>query len=94
MTISTYHFHPELLDLLIQTIPLLFRSKADVVMFFRGAAVPDSLTADISQRVRQDSRPSPHGRFDGRLYLDVRLLVATRVTLLDAERACLALDIE
>ena len=51
MTITTYHFHPELLDLLIQTIPLLVRSKRDVVLFFRGAGVPASLTDDISQRL-------------------------------------------
>jgi restriction system protein len=54
MTITTYHFHPELLDLMIQTIPLLFRSKRDVVMFFRGAGVPDAVTADISQRIAVD----------------------------------------
>lgn len=49
-----YHFPPELLDLLIDTIPLLCRSKADVLTFFRGCGVPESMAGDLQQRVKAD----------------------------------------
>jgi restriction system protein len=62
VTITTYHFHPELLDLLIQTIPLLVRSKRDVVMFFRGAGVPATLTNDISKRL--NTEPDKVNKFE------------------------------
>ena len=44
-----YHFPPELMDLLIDTIPLLCRSKVDVLTFFRGCGVPDGVTADLQR---------------------------------------------
>lgn len=46
-----HHHPPELLSLLVDTIPLLFRSKKDVVTFFHGAGVPASLLADMRMRV-------------------------------------------
>ncbi|MEO5956488.1 MAG: restriction endonuclease [Nitrospiraceae bacterium] len=46
-----HHYPPELLSLLVDTIPLLFRSKKDVVTFFHGAGVPSSLLTDIRTRV-------------------------------------------
>src|SRR6185503_16979073 len=49
-----YHFPPDLLTLLIDTIPRLNKSKADILMFFRGAAVPDELMADLAKRVKHD----------------------------------------
>jgi restriction system protein len=39
----TFHYPPELMRLLIDTIPALNRSKQDVFLFFRGASVPDAL---------------------------------------------------
>lgn len=36
---TVYHYPPELLQLLIDTIPRLVRSKPDVILFFRGAGV-------------------------------------------------------
>jgi restriction endonuclease Mrr len=39
----TFHYPPELMSLLIDTIPLLNRSKRDVFLFFRGAGVNTSL---------------------------------------------------
>jgi len=36
-----HHYPPELFNLLVDTIPLLFRSKMDVVIFFLGAGVSD-----------------------------------------------------
>ncbi len=39
----SFHFPPELMQLLIDTIPLLNRSKRDVFVFFQGAGVSDQL---------------------------------------------------
>lgn len=49
-----YHFPPELMDLLIDTIPLLCRSKLGVLAFFRGCGVPDGTAADLRRRVATD----------------------------------------
>ncbi|MFC1890852.1 restriction endonuclease [Thermodesulfobacteriota bacterium] len=49
-----YHYPPELLQLLIDTVPLLSRSKKDVLIFFRGAGVPHSLAEDLWRRVETD----------------------------------------
>lgn len=46
-----HHYPPELLNLLIDTIPLLFRSKKDVLTFFHGAGVPPSFTQDLLLQV-------------------------------------------
>lgn len=51
-----YHYPPELLKLLTDTIPLLCPSKKDVLLFFRGAGVPESLMADFEQRIATDRR--------------------------------------
>lgn len=42
------------MELLIETIPLLCRSKAAVLAFFRGCGVSGSLTVDLAQRVETD----------------------------------------
>lgn len=39
----TFHYPPELMSLLIDTIPLLNRTKKDVFLFFQGAGVAESL---------------------------------------------------
>jgi hypothetical protein len=52
-----FHYPPELMYLLIDAIPLLCRSKTDVIVFFQGAGVPNALWADLEQQVR-DSRES------------------------------------
>lgn len=39
----TFHYPPELMNLLIDTIPLLNKSKKDVFLFFRGAGVSDAI---------------------------------------------------
>jgi PHD/YefM family antitoxin component YafN of YafNO toxin-antitoxin module len=49
-----FHYPPELLNLLIDTIPLLCRSKKDVLLFFKGAGVASDLTNDLAIRVNQD----------------------------------------
>jgi restriction system protein len=47
-----YHYPPELLDLLVDTIPLLFRSKA-VLTFFQGAGVSSVLAGDLRTQVEK-----------------------------------------
>lgn len=44
---ATYHYPPELFQLLVDTIPRLFKSKRDVFTFFRGAGVENSLFSDV-----------------------------------------------
>jgi restriction system protein len=51
---DAYHFPPDLIELLIDTIPLLCRSKQDVLIFFRGCGAAESSMADLQQRVAAD----------------------------------------
>lgn len=51
---ESYHYPPELTQLLIDTIPRLCRSKNDVLLFFRGAGTPDELMADLQSKLAQD----------------------------------------
>lgn len=46
-----YHYPPELLNLLVDTIPLLCRSKKDVLLFLRGAGTPDRHLRDLQAQV-------------------------------------------
>lgn len=41
----TYHYPPELLELLCDVLPVLFRSKQGVIDFFVGRGCPTSLWA-------------------------------------------------
>lgn len=47
-----FHYPPEVLNLLVDTIPLLCRSKKDVVLFLQGAGVDPSDIADVSRTIR------------------------------------------
>lgn len=47
----TFHYPPELMNLLIETIPLLNRSKDDVILFFKGAGVPQKWLLDLEKQV-------------------------------------------
>jgi len=38
-----YHYPPDLFNLVIQTIPLLNKSKKSVLTFFNGAGVEETL---------------------------------------------------
>lgn len=51
---NTYHYPPDLLQLIIDTIPRLCRSKRDVLLFFRGAGVERSIVSDIEERLARD----------------------------------------
>lgn len=47
-----FHYPPEIFSLLVDTIPLLCRSKKDVVVFLQGAGVDSTDLADVSRTVR------------------------------------------
>lgn len=50
----TFHYPPELMNLLIDTIPSLNRSKNDVFLFFRGAGVSNQLIQHPYQQWQRD----------------------------------------
>lgn len=50
----TYQYPPELMNLLIDAIPRICRSKKDVLLFFRGAGVSPELTKDLASRVERN----------------------------------------
>jgi restriction system protein len=50
----SYHYPPELLELLCDAVPALFRSKQGVIDFFVGAGVPDKLLGDWKLKLKQD----------------------------------------
>lgn len=52
----TYHYPPELFQLMVDTIPRLCRSKNDVLLFLRGAGVDRSLLSDLEKTVETDRR--------------------------------------
>jgi len=58
----TFHYPPELLNLLIDTIPRLNRSKKDLFLFFRGAGVSDVLMRRTHDQWRQ--APDSINKFD------------------------------
>jgi hypothetical protein len=51
---QVFHYPPELLSLLIDTIPLLCRSKRDVLLFFKGAGVNNKLMEDYELIVNRN----------------------------------------
>ncbi len=51
---QAYHYPPEVFNLLVDTIPLLCRSKNDVLVFFCGAGVSGLITNDLLKRVKTD----------------------------------------
>lgn len=57
-----HHHPPDLLSLLIDTIPLLFRSKRSVVMFFHGAGVSASHLVDV--RAKVESAPATINKYE------------------------------
>lgn len=50
----TYHYPPDLLQLLVDAIPRLCKAKRDVLIFFRGAGVGQHLLRDLERRVEVD----------------------------------------
>lgn len=52
----SFHYPPELFSLLVDTIPLLCRSKIDVLLFFKGAGVEHRDTCDAQEIVKADRK--------------------------------------
>lgn len=50
----SYHYPPEVFSLLVDTIPLLCRSKQDVIIFLKGAGVSNAILGDLENRVKVD----------------------------------------
>ena len=50
----SFQYPPDLFNLLIQTIPLLCRSKRDVLIFFQGAGVGNIYLQDLAEKVTHD----------------------------------------
>lgn len=53
---ADYHYPPELISLLVDTIPRLCRSKRDVILFFRGAGAAENMLAPFSAQLACDRR--------------------------------------
>ncbi len=51
-----FHYPPEVFSLLVDTIPLLCRSKNDVILFFQGAGIAQEDLSEVSQLVQRDRR--------------------------------------
>ncbi|MGW6022733.1 restriction endonuclease [Streptomyces sp. NPDC055099] len=51
---DAYHWPPELMELLVDTIPLLCRSKVAVLDFLRGAGVSEDLLCGFRRQLQQD----------------------------------------
>ena len=47
-----FQYPPDLFNLLVDTIPLLNRSKKDVLLFFRGAGVREEIFHDLSEKLQ------------------------------------------
>lgn len=76
MSETTFQYPPDLFALLVDTVPVLCKSKKDVVLFFRGAGAPANMTADlrllegltnrrVGWQVIQVLEPSQHQKFRG-----------------------------
>jgi restriction system protein len=52
--IDSFHYPPDLFQLMVEVIPLLNRSKVSVLLFFRGAGISESVYKDIADKVDAD----------------------------------------
>lgn len=50
---ASYHYPPDLLQLLVDTIPRLCKTKRDVFLFFRGAGIKRSMVSDLEARLAE-----------------------------------------
>ena len=55
---AVHHYPPELMLLLIDTIPLLCKTKRDVLLFFKGAGVPSQYLDKLQDQVRNKENVS------------------------------------
>jgi restriction system protein len=89
-TDPAFHYPTDLLNLLVDTIPRLCKGKTDVLVFFRSAGVPTSVTGDLEAQLATDK--GSLGKFGiartvltrlnekGDLFLQQRREVLKRVT--------------
>ena len=95
---DSFHYPPEILGLLIDTIPLLCRGKKDVLLFLQGAGVESTDLAEVSATVR--SNPGSINKFEivrnvltkvnarGDSGLRVRREILNRVTEFESFETC------
>src|SRR5512146_2661676 len=50
----SYHYPPDVLELLVDTIPRLIKTKARLLEFFEEAGVPEGLMAEWRTKLRRD----------------------------------------
>lgn len=50
----TFHYPPELLQLLVDTLPKLCKSKTDLLLFFQGAGISKTILAPYQQLLQTD----------------------------------------
>jgi restriction system protein len=62
MSATSFQYPPDLFGLLVDAIPVLCKSKKDVLLFFRGAGVPTNLVSDIEAQLKQDRQSV--GKYD------------------------------
>lgn len=60
--VDAFHYPPEVLSLLVDTIPLLCRSKRDVVLFFHGAGIALEDINEVQRLV--NTTPEAINKFD------------------------------
>lgn len=51
---EAFHYPPEVFDLLVQTIPLLSKSKKGVILFMQGAGVAESDLSEVTKIVHDN----------------------------------------
>ena len=51
---ATWHYPPELLELVVDAVARLNRGKDQEIDFFRGAGVPDQYLRDVAHRIATD----------------------------------------
>lgn len=59
---GAFHYPPDLLAQLIDTIPLLCKSKKAVILFFKGAGVSPEDYTDVEAGLKAD--PAAHNKYD------------------------------
>lgn len=51
---ETFHYPPDLFNLLVDTIPLINKGKQDVILFFEGAGTPNSIMDEMNDLFQKD----------------------------------------
>lgn len=95
---NTYQYPPDLFHLLVQTIPLLCKSKKDVLIFFRGSGTPNNLINDLIAQVQTNKDSISKFEIvrtvlerineEGDKYLKIRREILKRVTEFENFETC------